>query len=190
MFFCIIPCPLWILSSSLFSFSCFFFLKNKKTKRIFISLQIVIQTGLVEIGEDSERPLAIIETHTDSGLGKKRFLNTTLEEVLNTIHTATSEGFPVKIIATFTCVYFLIFLSSIVGYSFVLWLCYKLKRQRESPLTCCIANVAIADVAFTAIYFWLDSILMDLGWRRNTLLITKLFHWSMLFHLPNGSCSY
>ena len=169
MFFCIVPCPLWILSSSLFSFSCFFFLKNKKTKRIFISLQIVIQTGLVEIGEDSERPLAIIETHTDSGLGKKRFLNTTFEEVLNTIHTATSEGFPMAIIATFTCVYFLIFLSSIVGNSFVLWLCYKLKRQRESPFTCCIANVAIADVAFTAIYFWLDSILMDLGRRRNTL---------------------
>ena len=132
MFFCIIPCPLWILSSSLFSFSCFFFLKNKKTKRIFISLQIVIQTGLVEIGEDSERPLAIIETHTDSGLGKKRFLNTTFEEVLNTIHTATSEGFPVAIIATSTCVYFLIFLSSIVGYSFVLWLLQTKTTTRVS----------------------------------------------------------
>ena len=55
------------------------------------------------------------------------------------------------IVATFICVYFLIFLSSFVGNSFVLWLCYKLKRQRESSLTCCIANLAIADVAFTVL---------------------------------------
>ena len=62
---------------------------------------------------------------------------------------ATSDGFSVAVVATFTCVYFLIFLSSIVGNSFVLWLCYKLKRQRESSLTCCIANLAIADITFT-----------------------------------------
>ena len=49
----------------------------------------------------------------------------------------------------YLCVYFLIFLSSIVENSFVLWLCYKLRRQRESSLTCCIANLAIADVTFT-----------------------------------------
>ena len=55
------------------------------------------------------------------------------------------------IVATFTCVYFLIFLASIVGNSFVLWLCNKLKRQRESSLTCCIVNLAIADVAFTVL---------------------------------------
>ena len=64
---------------------------------------------------------------------------------------ATSGGFPIALVATFTCVYFLIFLSSIVGNSFVLWLCYKLKRQRESSLTCYIANLAIADVAFTVL---------------------------------------
>nr|XP_058962306.1 growth hormone secretagogue receptor type 1-like [Pocillopora verrucosa] len=64
---------------------------------------------------------------------------------------ATSDGFPIAIVVTFICVYFLIFLSSIVGNSFVLWLCYKLKRQRESSLTCCIANLAIADVAFTVL---------------------------------------
>ena len=64
---------------------------------------------------------------------------------------ATSDGFPIALIATFTCVYFLIFMLSIVGNSFVLWLCYKLKRQRESSLTCCIANLAIADVAFTVL---------------------------------------
>ena len=67
------------------------------------------------------------------------------------LHMATSDGFPIAIVATFTCVYFLIFLASIVGNSFVLWLCNKLKRQRESSLTCCIANLAIADVAFTVL---------------------------------------
>ena len=67
------------------------------------------------------------------------------------LHMATSGGFPIALVATFTCVYFLIFLSSIVGNSFVLWLCYKLKRQRESSLTCYIANLAIADVAFTVL---------------------------------------
>ena len=64
---------------------------------------------------------------------------------------ATSDGFPIELVATFTCVYFVIFMLSIVGNSFVLWLCYKLKRQRESSLTCCIANLAIADVAFTVL---------------------------------------
>ena len=44
-----------------------------------------MQTGLVEIREDSERSLAITETHIDSEQGKKRF-NTTFEEVLNTTH--------------------------------------------------------------------------------------------------------
>ena len=71
---------------------------------------------------------------------------------------ATSGGFPIALVATFTCVYFLIFLSSIVGNSFVLWLCYKLKRQRESSLTCYIANLAIADVAFTVLTIF------DLTW--------------------------
>ena len=61
---------------------------------------------------------------------------------------ATSGRFPIALIATFTCIYFLIFLSSILGNSSILWLCYKLKRQRDSSLTCCIANLAIADVAF------------------------------------------
>ena len=61
---------------------------------------------------------------------------------------AMSGRFPIALIATFTCIYFLIFLSSILGNSSVLWLCYKLKRQRDSSLTCCIANLAIADVAF------------------------------------------
>ena len=64
---------------------------------------------------------------------------------------ATSDGSPIAIVATFTCIYFLLFLSSILGNSFVLWLCYKLKRPRDSSLTCCIANLAIADVAFTVL---------------------------------------
>ena len=76
---------------------------------------------------------------------------------------ATSDGFPIALIATFTCVYFLIFMLSIVGNSFVLWLCYKLKRQRESSLTCCIANLAIADVAFTALSIF-DSIVFLWTW--------------------------
>ena len=62
---------------------------------------------------------------------------------------ATNDGFSIAIVATFTCVYFLIFLVTVVGNSFVLWLCDKLKRQRESSLTCCIANLAISDVTFT-----------------------------------------
>ena len=76
---------------------------------------------------------------------------------------ATSDGFSIALVVTFTCVYFLIFLSSIVGNSFVLWLCYKLKRQRESSLTCCIANLAIADVAFTALSIF-DSIVFLWTW--------------------------
>ena len=76
---------------------------------------------------------------------------------------ATSDGFPIAIVATFTCIYFLIFMLSIVGNSFVLWLCYKLKRQRESSLTCCIANLAIADVAFTVLSIF-DSIVFLWTW--------------------------
>ena len=79
------------------------------------------------------------------------------------LHMAMSGGFPIALVATFTCVYFLIFLSSIVGNSFVLWLCYKLKRQRESSLTCCIANLAIADIAFTALSIF-DSIVFLWTW--------------------------
>ena len=45
-----------------------------------------MQIGFVEIREDSERSLAITETHIDSEQGKKRFFNTTFEEVLNTTH--------------------------------------------------------------------------------------------------------
>ena len=62
------------------------FLRNKKTKRILICWQLVIQTGLVEIREDSERSLIITEIHIDSEQGKKRLFNTTFEEVLNTTH--------------------------------------------------------------------------------------------------------
>ena len=76
---------------------------------------------------------------------------------------ATSDGFSIALVVTFTCVYFLIFLSSIVGNSFVLWLCYKLKRQRESSLTCCIANLAIVDVTFTVLTIF-DLILFVWTW--------------------------
>ena len=76
---------------------------------------------------------------------------------------ATSDGFSIALVVTFTCVYFLIFLSSIVGNSFVLWLCYKLKRQRESSLTCCIANFAMADVKFTLLTIF-DLILFVWTW--------------------------
>ena len=76
---------------------------------------------------------------------------------------ATSDGFSIALVVTFTCVYVLIFLSSIVGNSFVLWLCYKLKRQRESSLTCCIANFAIADVTFTVLTIF-DLILFVWTW--------------------------
>ena len=75
----------------------------------------------------------------------------------------TSDGFSIALVVTFTCVYFLIFLSSIVGNSFVLWLCYKLKRQRESSLTCCIANLAIVDVTFTVLTIF-DLILFVWTW--------------------------
>ena len=105
--------------------------------------------------------MGITETHIDSEQGKKRLLNTTFEEVLNTTHG--NERWIFHSIVTFTCVYFLIFLSSIVGNSFVLWLCYKLKRQRESSLTCCIANFAIADVTFTVLTIF-DLILFVWTW--------------------------
>lgn len=63
---------------------------------------------------------------------------------------ATSDGFPIAIVATFTCVYFLVFLLSIAGNSFVLCLCFKLKRPPCS-LKWFIANLAVADLAFTTL---------------------------------------
>ena len=62
-----------------------------------------------------------------------------------------SDGFPATIVAAFTAVYFLIFLPSIVGNSFVLSVCYgKLKRQ-VSSLKFFIANLAAADLTFTVL---------------------------------------
>ena len=73
---------------------------------------------------------------------------------------ATSDGYPTGIVVAFICVYILVFLSSLVGNSIVLWLCYKRKR-RESSLRWYIANLAIADLAFTVLtildmisFFW------------------------------------
>ena len=63
---------------------------------------------------------------------------------------ATSDGFPTTIVAVFSCVYSMMFLLSIVGNSFVLYLCYKLKR-RPCSLRWFIANLAVADLAFTTL---------------------------------------
>ena len=63
---------------------------------------------------------------------------------------ATSDGFPTAIVVAFSCVYFLIILISIAGNSFVLYLCFKLKRPRCS-LKWFIANLAIADLAYTTL---------------------------------------
>ena len=85
-----------------------------------------------------------------------------------------NDGFPLKIVAAFTAVYFLIFLSSIVGNSFVLSVCYgKLKRQAFS-LKLFIANLATADFTFTVLTI-LDLIrfLMDLGRRPVDLQTAK-----------------
>ena len=102
----------------------------------------------------------------------------------------TSDGFSIALVVAFTCVYFLIFLSSIVGNSFVLWLCYKLKRQRESSLTCCIANFTIADVTFTVLTIF-DLILFVWTWVGGEIFCKLLIcHWSMLLHLHIDSCSY
>ena len=62
-----------------------------------------------------------------------------------------SDGFPATIVAAFTAVYFLIFLPSIVGNSFVLSVCYgKLKRQ-VSSLKFFIVNLAAGDLTFTVL---------------------------------------
>ena len=108
---------------------------------------------MVKIRQDSEWWSARNQSQRHT-LALSKVRNTCLTQHLKRtriLHMATSGGFPIALVATFTCVYFLIFLSSIVGNSFVLWLCYKLKRQRESSLTCYIANLAIADVAFTVL---------------------------------------
>ena len=72
-----------------------------------------------------------------------------------------SDGFPATIVVVFTAVYSLIFLSSVVGNSFVLSLCYrKLKRQACSPKLF-IVNLAVADLTFIVLTI-LD--LIDFVW--------------------------
>ena len=99
---------------------------------------------------------------------------------------ATSEGFPIEVVATFTCVYFVIFLSSIVGNSIVLWLCCKLKRQRESSLKCCIANLAFADLTFTVLtifdlivflWTWIGS---EISCKLQSFLIEACYSTSIM----------
>lgn len=64
---------------------------------------------------------------------------------------ATSDGFPTAIVVSFCCFYFVVFLLSIVGNSFVLSVCYKTLRRRQSSLKWFIANLAIADLTFTVL---------------------------------------
>ena len=62
---------------------------------------------------------------------------------------ATSDTFPTAIVATFSCVYFLVFLLSMAGNSFVLFLCFK--KRPLCSLKWFIANLAVADVAFNTL---------------------------------------
>ena len=72
------------------------------------------------------------------------------------------DGFPATVVVVFTAVYLLIFLSSVVGNSFVLSLCYrKLKRQACSPKLF-IVNLAVADLTFIVLTRILD--LIDFVW--------------------------
>lgn len=64
---------------------------------------------------------------------------------------ATSDGYPTAIVGAFTCFYFLVFLSSIMGNSFVLSLCCKDFKQRPSSHKYFIANLAAADLTFTTL---------------------------------------
>lgn len=64
-----------------------------------------------------------------------------------------SDGFPTVAVVLFLCFYFLVFVLSAVGNSFVLYVCYKtVKGQGSSnPLKRFIANLAIADLTFTVL---------------------------------------
>ena len=164
MFFCIIPYPLWIANPSLFS--CFFF-RNKKTKRILISLQLVIQTSLVEKEGDSERPLAIVETHTDSGKGRKRFLDTTFEEV-------TTHGNERKISHSINCHIHMYLFPNLPVINLGQLICSLAVLQTKTTtrfffdvlhrqLSNCRRSI------YGTIHFWLYSIRVDLGRRRDIL---------------------
>ena len=63
---------------------------------------------------------------------------------------ATSDGYPSAIVVALSCFYFLVFLLSILGNSFVLFLCFKLKR-RPFSMKWFIANLAFADLAFNTL---------------------------------------
>ena len=63
---------------------------------------------------------------------------------------ATSDGYPTAIVVAFSCLYSLVFLLSFAGNSFVLLLCFKLKR-RPFAMKWFIANLAFADLAFNTL---------------------------------------
>ena len=62
---------------------------------------------------------------------------------------ATSDRFPTAIVATFSCVYFLVFLLAIAGNSLVVFLCFK--KRPPCPLKWFIANLAVADLSFNTL---------------------------------------
>ena len=64
---------------------------------------------------------------------------------------ATSDGFPSAIIVSFVLLYSVVFLLSIVGNVVVLCSCYKVLKRRQSSSKWFIANLAFADLTFTAL---------------------------------------
>lgn len=64
---------------------------------------------------------------------------------------AADDDFPTAVVVLFTCVYILIFLSSVVGNSIVLSVCCKKVERRTSYLKWFIANLAVADLIFTTL---------------------------------------
>ena len=62
---------------------------------------------------------------------------------------ATSDRLPTAIVATFSCVYFLVFLLAIAGNSLVVFLCFK--KRPPCPLKWFIANLAVADLSFNTL---------------------------------------
>ena len=80
---------------------------------------------------------------------------------------ATSDRFPTAIVATFSCIYFLVFLLAIAGNSFVLFLCFK--KRPQFPMKWFIANLAVADLAFITLSI-LDTINLLWTWIGLSIL--------------------
>lgn len=78
---------------------------------------------------------------------------------------ATSDGYPTVVVVLFVLFYFLVFVFSVAGNSFVLDVCYRAVKRKpsESSLKWFIATLALADLTFTILSIF-DLISFLLTW--------------------------